>query len=78
MPMKTKMKKKPRNFSTFVEKFIGPKSNTLAYEKLVRAKLSSPEKNGEKWCVDCSLQCSKTIDERGLTDSLCTALKLRN
>ena len=77
--MKTKMKKKTRNFNTFVEKFIeGPKSNTLAYEKLVRAKQSSPEKSGEKWCVDCSLHCSKTIDERGLTDSLCTALKLRN
>ena len=77
--MKTKMKKKTRNFNTFVEKFIeGPKSNTLAYEKLVRAKQSSPEKSGEKWCVDCSLHCSKTIDERGLTDSLSTALKLRN
>ena len=51
------------NFSTFVHKFIkGPKSNRLAYEKLVSSKQSSPNKSQEKWCVDCSLQCSKTID----------------
>lgn len=54
---------KNRNFSTFVENFIkAPKPNRLAYEKLISAKQSSPRKSQEKWCVDCSLQCSKTID----------------
>lgn len=54
---------KTRNFSTFVENFIkAPKPNRLAYEKLISAKQSSPRKSQEKWCVDCSLQCSKTID----------------
>ena len=54
---------KHRNFNTFVENFIkAPKPNRLAYEKLVSAKQSSPRKSQEKWCVDCSLQCSKTID----------------
>ena len=54
---------KNRNFSTFVENFIkAPKPNRLAYEKLISAKHSSPRKSQEKWCVDCSLQCSKTID----------------
>ena len=54
---------KTRNFSTFVENFIkAPKPNRLAYEKLISAKQSSPRKSKEKWCVDCSLQCSKTID----------------
>ena len=53
-----KFKKKPRNFSTFVENFIkAPKPNRLAYEKLISAKQSSPRKSQEKWCVDCSLQC---------------------
>ena len=44
-----------RNFSTFVDNFIkAPKSNRLAYKKLVSAKRSA----------DCNLriQCSKTID----------------
>ena len=46
-----------------MENFIkAPKPNRLAYEKLVSAKQSSPRKSQEKWCVDCSLQCSKTID----------------
>lgn len=54
---------KNRNFSTFVENFIkAPKPNRLAYEKLISAKQSSPRKSQEKWCVDCSLPCSKTID----------------
>ena len=54
---------KHRNFNTFVENFIkAPKPNRLAYENLVSAKQSSPRKSQEKWCVDCSLQCSKTID----------------
>ena len=39
-----------------------PKPNRLAYEKLVSAKQNSPRKSQEKWCVDCNLQCSKTID----------------
>ena len=52
-----------RNFSTFVENFIkAPKSNRLAYKKLVCAKQSSPTKSKEKWRADCSLQYSKTID----------------
>ena len=54
---------KNRNFSTFVENFIkAPKPNRLAYEKLISGKQRSPRKSQEKWCVDCSLQCSKTID----------------
>ena len=52
-----------RNFSTFVENFIkAPKSNRLAYKKLVSAKQSSPRRSQEKWSADCNLQCSKTID----------------
>ena len=52
-----------RNFSTFVENFIkAPKSNRLAYKELVSAKQSSPTKSQEKWTVDCSLHCFKTID----------------
>ena len=52
-----------RNFSTFVENFIkAPKSNRLAYKKLVGAKQSSPRRSQEKWSADCNLQCSKTID----------------
>ena len=54
---------KNRNFSTFVENFIkAPKPNRLAYEKLISANQRSPRKSQEKWCVDCSLQCSKIID----------------
>ena len=50
-------------FSPFVENFIkAPKSNRLAYKKLVSAKQSSPWKSQEKWSADCNLQCSKTID----------------
>ena len=50
-------------FSTFVEDFIkAPKSNRLAYKKLVSAKQSSPRKSQEKRSADCNLQCSKTID----------------
>ena len=46
-------------FSTFVENFIkAPKSNMLAYKKLVSAKQSSRE----KWSADCNLRCFKTID----------------
>ena len=52
-----------RNFSPFVENVIkAPKSNRLAYKKLVSAKKSCPTKSQEKWSADCSLQCSKTID----------------
>ena len=52
-----------RNFSTFVENFIkAPKSNRLAYKKLVSTKKSCPTKSQEKWNADCNLQCSKTID----------------
>ena len=48
--------------STFVENFLKPpKSNRLAYKKLVSAKKSCPTKSQEKWSADCSLQCSKTI-----------------
>jgi len=58
-----KQNEKRRNFSTFVEQFMkAPKSNRLAYEKRINAKQSSPRKNQEKSCVDCSLGCSKTID----------------
>ena len=39
-----------------------PKSNRLAYKKLVSAKQSSPRRSQEKWSADCNLQCSKTID----------------
>ena len=40
---------KHRNFSTLTENFINtPKSNRLAYEKLVSAKQSSPRKSQEK------------------------------
>ena len=54
---------KQRNFSPFAENFIHtPKHNRLEYEKLVSAEQSSPRKSQEKWCVDCNLQCSKTID----------------
>ena len=52
-----------RSFSTFVENFIkAPKTNKLAYKKLVSAKQSSPRKRQEKWSADCNLPCSKTID----------------
>ena len=52
-----------RNFSTFVENFPkAPKSNRLAYKKLVCAKQSSPTKSQEKWRTGCSFQYSKTID----------------
>jgi len=52
-----------RNFSTFVENFMkAPKSNRLAYKKLVSAKQSSPRRSQEKWSADCNLQCSKTVD----------------
>ena len=53
-----------RNFSTFVENFIAkaPKSNRMAYKKLVSAKQSRPRRSQEKWSTDCNLQCSKTID----------------
>ena len=54
---------KNKIFSTFVENFIkAPKSNRLAYKKLVSAKQSSPRKSQEKWSADCNLQFSKTID----------------
>jgi len=54
---------KNRNLSTFVENFIkARKSSRLAYEKLVSTKQSGPSKSQEKWCVNCNLQCSKTID----------------
>ena len=50
-------------FSTFAGNFIkAPKSNRLAYKKLVSAKQGSPRKSQEKWSADCNLQCSKTID----------------
>ena len=43
------------NFSTFVENFIkAPKSNRLAYKKLVSAKQSSPRRRQEKWIADCN------------------------
>ena len=52
-----------RNFSTFVENFIkAPKSNRLAYKRLVSAKQSSLRRSQEKWSADCNLHCSKTID----------------
>jgi len=48
-----------RNFSTFVENFMkAPKSNRLAYKKLVSAKQSSPRRSQEKWSADCNLQRS--------------------
>ena len=63
------------NFSTFVQQFLKvPKSNRLAYEKLVCAKQSSPKKSQEKWCVDCNLQCSKTIDSLPFCSTKATKL----
>ena len=68
-----------RSFSTFVENFIkAPKSNRLAYKKLVSAKQSSPRRSQEKWSADCNLQCSKAIDWEMAYKLLSTALKLPN
>ena len=52
-----------RTLSSFVENFIkAPKSNRLAYKKLVSAKQSSPRRSQQKWSADCNLQCSRAID----------------
>ena len=66
-----------RNFSTFVENFIkAPKSNGLAYKKLVSAKQSSPRRSQEKWRADCSAP-RQSIGIL-LKNYLFTALKLPN
>ena len=68
-----------RNFSTFVENFIkAPKSNRLAYKKLVSAKQSSPTKSQENGQPTAVFSAPSQSIGRWLTNYLSTALKLPN